>query len=190
MAITRWAVETSINARIEAASKACPEDIARHFPHSDRWISSLLLSHIFKVAVPAANLPVALQFVRRAEGALLAYSALASEIEKLALEPGSWRPYFNALSQAEIAISSLYQARYLAAKKCGLQQFSKGDGSDVQRLNDLYNAIKHVPAEDKEPVWLSDFGLESAPAKLSYPEFEEILGRTAGMAQTISGIEH
>ena len=188
MAITRWAVETSINACIEAASKANPDDVARHFPHSDRWISSLLLSHIFTVAVPAANLPVALQFVRRAEAALLAYSALAAEIAKFALEPGLWRFYFSALSQAEIAISSLYQARYLAAKKFDLQQFSKGDGSDVQRLDELYNAIKHIPAEDKEPVWLSDFRLESASAKLSYSEFEEILGRTAGMAQSISGI--
>jgi len=187
--MTRRAIETFLTQRVEAASKASPTDIALLFPQSDRWLSSLLLSHIFTLAVPAENLPLAIQFVRRAESALKAYSALCSAISQLSQEPKFWSPYFSALSQAEIATSSLYQARFLAAKKFGLKAFEKGDGSELQRLNELYNAIKHVPANDKDPVWLSETGIECTASKLSYSEFEEVLGRSAGLAQSISGID-
>ena len=186
MGITRRAIEEFISSRISAISSVNAQDIAIQFPHADRWLSALGISHIFTASIPPEHLALAIQLIRKTEFALIAYSAMRGELTSLVNGPPTWTPYYRAVGHGESTISALYQARYLAGKHFGLRLFEKDDGSPMQRLNSLYNAGKHQVAQVDEPMWLTNAGFECAAAKLSYAEFEEILSGTAALANAIA----
>jgi hypothetical protein len=186
MGITRAAIEEFISIRITAISKVSARDISEQFPLADRWLSTLGISHIFTASIPPQHLHLAIQLIRKTEFALSAYSSVVRELTSLVAGPPTWTPYFRAVNHGESAISSLYQARHLAGKNFGLRLFEKDDGSPMQRLNSLYNAAKHQVAQVDEPMWLTEGGFECGSARLSYEEFEDILGGTAALADKIA----
>lgn len=74
------------------------------------------------------------------------------------------------------------------------QVFARGQGSVEERLNDLYNSMKHVESRIENgqmiegatvPVWLTNDGLRSTDALLSYAETGDILRDLAKWANII-----
>ncbi len=120
-------------------------------------------------------------------------------------------PYFSAVRNFEHCLAHAYQTvrclNALAETFGGPQQYDKGDGSILERVNIIHNDIKHMdnrfensanPDEisiksfsskssdstiekardslSNIPMWLTDEGLESPNAKVSYAELsQEIL---------------
>lgn len=75
-----------------------------------------------------------------------------------------------------------------------LKVFEKHDGSAEQRLNLLYNAMKHVekrinagqiPENATSPVWLSNSGLECTDGHLTFNETADVLRFLAKWANVL-----
>ena len=72
--------------------------------------------------------------------------------------------------------------------------FEKNDGSIEQRLNSLYNQMKHVESriengqmlpETTVPVWLENIGLRSVNASMTFAETAEVLKELAKYADAL-----
>lgn len=94
--------------------------------------------------------------------------------------------YFRILHRFEIIISQLYQANMVLQKFLVLEKherfWSKGDGSSLERVNILYNYIKH--AEDKidkglelpgYQIWLTNSGISCEETTVSFEELSALL---------------
>jgi hypothetical protein len=112
--------------------------------------------------------------------------------------------YLSALTNFEAAIVNSYLALLAhdgvarsLVPNAG-RSFTGGDGSPAQRLNVIYNALKHFDKNVLEghicdtvaPVWLVDDGIEcvgsEGPAKLLFSELVDLLGELDQDAKYLS----
>ena len=91
--------------------------------------------------------------------------------------------YIAAVSHFEQCICAVYQAAQIHKKIeelllpndiIGENLFKSGDGSDLERINKIYNVIKHFSAQQatkqSAPVWITNYGLQSVDAIISFEE--------------------
>lgn len=76
-------------------------------------------------------------------------------------------------------------------KITGQKLFKKGDGSEIQRLNWIYNKSKHIGFDklsenDLHPIWLSNEGIVCNECKLTWKELENILEDVGDLANSLS----
>src|SRR5262249_48888799 len=95
--------------------------------------------------------------------------------------------YFPAIQHWEYFLSASWhalEAHILLFTGDRRRVFDAGDGSAKERLNQLYNDAKHAerlierddtPTIGPLPVWLSNEGLQSTNALLTYPEAASVL---------------
>ena len=139
-------------------------------------------------------------FLRRTEGAFWAYRLARTElIEFLHGIRGSVvSPYFRALLGFEVCLSQTYQAYNVLEVGSGNPDrlFKEGDGSPLARLNSLYNTSKHMagrikdeelPLEATAAIWLTNTGLKSNSASLSFDELLDLMLQLAQTADRIIG---
>src|SRR5687767_2979683 len=79
---------------------------------------------------------------------------------------------FFAQRQFEATLAPLWQAFKLVSRMSGEQHYKKGDGSDYEKLNNLYNISKHFyPADLAEnrlhQIWITNDGLAAEGYLLS-----------------------
>jgi hypothetical protein len=154
------------------------------------------LNNIFTSDRPDKTRWPTIVFVRRLTNAIQAYRDGREQMLKCvnALQHSSemLRAYLDALSFFENTIVNGYLA-LLAQKIVGKiidsnhpDPFSKGDGSPAQRLNVVYNALKHFDDNlitgiipDTAPLWLVNDGIEcigsKGKVKLAFGELTEFL---------------
>jgi hypothetical protein len=99
---------------------------------------------------------------------------------------GRWSQYFRALYHFEAAIAPLYQAHDYSRKLINTKLFALGDNSPLDRLNKIYGASKHQLAILDQPVWLTNEGIETADAKISFSELEELMRSCARIAMKLT----
>lgn len=136
-------------------------------------------------------------FIRRAGGAVSAYrEARAGLIEYVSTPREVISPYFKALLNFEVFIAQSYQAYELLVTASGIDLFVRGDQSDGERLNKLYNDSKHMnrmivggqlPPEATAGLWITNQGLESSRASLSFDEIAEMIPVMLDQAKKLSG---
>lgn len=72
--------------------------------------------------------------------------------------------------------------------------FQNGDGSEYERLNHLYNRLKHtesaierdqIPKDSTLPVWMTNAGLQSADSNLSWQELANLLAELSSLASVL-----
>ena len=102
---------------------------------------------------------------------------------------GRWSPYFRALYHFEAAISQLYLAYDGARKRLGGDYFASGDGSDLDRLNRVYNAGKHQIAKADQTLWITNDGVGSDDASILFVEIEDLLRSYARITNRITNQE-
>ena len=104
-------------------------------------------------------------------------------------------PYFRALLNFEVCISQCYQGYELLATATRQKLFERNDGSDAERLQMLYVDSKHmdqmidggkIPTEATAAVWITNRGLESSCASLSFEELLQMLLKMARFAETLA----
>ncbi len=172
---------------------------ARELPVETKWLNTFILTSVFKVSLPAKTRAYVFNFLRRAEGALSAYrEARIALIEYLETPRNVLSPYFRALLNFEVCVSQCYQGYELLATASGEKFFERNDGSEAERLQMLYVDSKHMdsmidggklPTEATAAVWITNQGLESSRAALSFEELLEMLLNMGRLAERLSTLE-
>jgi len=183
-------------------TRAAIPDVSANDPESTRWVANHFLNSTLRAAY---HLPMGAHiqhYLRRSEAAF-AEHARAREATFSFLESGGQSPadYSKALlyweyflGQSWHAYSLLLCVVRLLSDDDTLKVFKPNDGSVEQRLNLLYNAMKHVekridagqiPENATSPVWLSNRGLESTDGHLTFHETGTILRDLAKWANVL-----
>jgi hypothetical protein len=168
----------------------------RELPTKANWLGAFILTTVFTATLPAKNRAYVFNFLRRAEGAFSAYrEARSALIEYLATPRNVLSPYFRDLLNFEVCIAQCYQGYELLATGSGEKLFERNDRSDGERLHYLYVDSKHMdrmidggklPTEATVAVWITNHGLESNRAALSFDELFEMLIHMGRLAEQLS----
>jgi hypothetical protein len=167
-------------------------DMSDHDAQSLTWVANHFLNSILRAAY---HLPMGAHvqhYLRRSEAAF-AEQALAREATLSFLETGRQSPtsYSKALLHWEYFLGQSWHAHVLLRQVLrllsgdpSLNVFERENGSVEQRLNLLYNAMKHtesrvdagqLPENATSPVWLSNRGLECTDGHMTFNETADIL---------------
>ena len=187
MPFTKHAVFTFISDKITKVTDCNVADLQAEFPTARDWVSGFALMVMFVDQPKEEMRPFGMQFVRRVEMALAKYSLARADLLGLVSgNRGRWSPYFRALYHFEAAIAQLYQAHDYSRKLLNTKLFASGDNSPLDRLNKIYGATKHQLAILDQPVWLTNEGIETAEAKISFFELEELMRSCARIATKLT----
>jgi len=165
---------------------------ADHLPDLPDYSSFAINNHIFNLNHPNKSvLHLQLAISRRTNSAgeeyRLARNHLLDYVEGLRIPEHRLKSYLLALTHFEQCIISIHQASELFNKMQSrvlnspvepLFKKDKDKGSDLERLNKLYNIAKHFSADQAElssaSIWITNTGLESRELKKK-PSFAELV---------------
>jgi len=162
------------------------------------WLDAFIWTTVFKTGLDAKERAYLFNFVRRAQGAWSAYRvARTALIEHIETPRNVFSPYFKALLNFEVCISQCYQGYELLMTASPVKEklYEPNDDSDGERLQKLYIASKHMdqriaggklPTEATAAIWITNDGLESSNAKLSFEELVGMLLHVRRLSETLS----
>jgi hypothetical protein len=170
-------------------------DMSTWAKESSHWIANFLLNSSLSASFKFPMNAYAYNFIRRAQAAFTQHQ-LARDCTLGFLTAGGQSPtrYCDALFHWETYLGQSWHAYSLLLKAFSGTAFKKGDGSVEERLNLLFNAMKHVESRIENgqmllgatvPVWLTNDGLCSVDAIMSYGETGEILKQLATWADAL-----
>ena len=172
-------------------------DMAAYDPQSGHWVANYLLSSAFRGRYPDPYRQIALAYMRRSEAAFREHAAARDELLLYVEAPDQRiRNYFQCLYHIEQLVTQLYQAYMLLRRLLAKAQlFSRDDGSELARLNVLYNFVKHAdeklldglhPEDGAVPVWLANEGVSCTKATVTFAELADMLKDVANGANRFS----
>jgi hypothetical protein len=138
----------------------------------------------------------AYNYLRRAEAAFREHINARAATLKFLERRNSPSLYTRALFHWEVFLGQSWHAYELLVQVVspGVRPFEQGSGSVEERLNHLYNQMKHVegriengqmPIGATVPVWLTNEGLTSIDARLTFVESAEVLEDLAKWADAL-----
>ncbi len=164
---------------------------AKELPAPPDYLLPAIWGHIAGVRYKkSALLHLSLTFLKRSIVATdeyrMARENLLQYVDGLSQQQHRLASFLSALSHFEQCIGAVWQAAELYDEterwllNSGQRRpnlFKRGDGSDLERLNQLNNVIKHFApcqaAITSAPVWITNTGLRSAGAVVSFDELLE-----------------
>jgi hypothetical protein len=188
-------LDTHIAPGVSAFTEANIPDMTTWAKESPHWIANFFLNFAFTATFAPPMNAYAYNSLRRAQYAFSEHY-LARESTLAFLAGGGESPgrYADALFHWECYLGQAWHAFALLISAWDGKAFDKNDGSVEQRLNALYNQMKHVESriENKQmipgatvPVWLTNAGLQSVDAALTYAESAELLKELAKYADAL-----
>jgi len=195
MPFTSYALDTFVAQEMSKLTECNAKAIGESFEQSQHWLGNFVLNSVFRVPVAQEHKPFILTFLRRAEMALLEYEQGRVVLEEYVRKPSNHiSKYFQALHHFEVTINLLYQAYELVMKKLDTKLFTKNDASPLERLNRVYNVIKHVefssiPEGNLHPVWLRNEGIFISTAYITFDELYNMLIEIGSLADKLSNPE-
>jgi hypothetical protein len=165
---------------------------------TENWLLDFALETVVGRQIPDPDRQLYWTLIRRAQAAAAEYElGRQSLTEFFAPRPSlALRPYFGALRHFELCVALGYQGwmvvRQLTPNRPKL--FEKGDGSEYDRMNHVYNAWRHAdgfilqgecPPDSTLPVWITNDGLESARARISFAELRDMVQALARIVEMI-----
>ena len=200
MPLTNLALDKFVVQKISELSECDAPDLAEYWSDAQHWIHHFILNSIFRFPVEPKHKHYIFVIIRRAQMALFEYQnariILLSYLDKN--DEKNIDLYFLSLSYFEIVVTFLYQAYEFSLKYCKAinpaetkKLFEKDDGSPLERLNRIYNVSKHlqastIPEENLHAVWISNKGLCTSEATISWTELAEILKDIISIANALS----
>jgi len=164
---------------------------------SRTWIHNYILNSTFGTSrFHEPFYQLALAYMRRTESAFQEYySARNSLITYISGPKEKVSHYFERLYHFEQSISLIYQA-YMILRKFlpNPKLYTSGDGSELDRLDILYNFIKHAdaklekknfPKEYSSHVWLTNTGISCIESTILYTELSDLLSDIANGAKEL-----
>jgi len=183
---------------LDSFSKAAIPDLSADFLQAPYWLQNYFLNTSFGGRFTGTFEPAVLGYLRRADHAFRAFHrARELTLEYVAnFKPGQPRVrlYYDALDEWEMFVLQLQMAVDLRVYMEQENVFEPGDGSEVQRLYDMANAVKHLrghiaskrfEAGDLLPLWLAPSGLRSFCLSASYLDAATVLRHVAILADKL-----
>lgn len=188
-------LDTSIAHKISSLTECNAPDLSSE---KYNWINRFLLNAAFVVRLPNKDKALLFNFVRRVEGACTMYNlARTALVEYISTPQNTISPYFKALLHYEVCIAQVYQGAELLSKVNETDVFKKGDGSLLERINKIYVDSKHMdeiidggktPDKATAAIWLTNEGIESARASITYDDLAGILHDLNNAAKEVATI--
>ncbi len=190
MPLTKFAIDKFISNKIYNVTECNVKNIRNEFRLSEKWVTGFAQMCIFGNSagnVPSDYIrPFLFFLIRRIETAFSEYSLARDKLIEFTSKKTNWSAYFQALYHFELAISQLYQIydhiRKMENKSNpDFKFFQSKDGSELDRLNRIYNISKHALAETDQPVWITNTGINAINSKdqeeieITFCEIEELL---------------
>jgi hypothetical protein len=160
-------------------------DMSTYTTESPHFVANFFLNSTFNGAFAQPMHAYAFNFLRRVQYAFYEHNlARQSTLAFISEGQQSVTRYADALFHWECFLGQCWHAYKILITAWEGKAFEKDDGSIEQRLNALYNQMKHVESriengqmlkEATVPVWLENQGLRSIDAVLSYVETAEVL---------------
>ncbi len=181
---------------VSAFTSAEIPDMTSWSKESTHWIANLFLNSAFSGSFAPPMNAYAYNFIRRAQYAFSEH-ALARDSTLSFITNGGQSPksYADALFHWECFLGQAWHAFGMLVTAWEAKAFEKNDGSLGQRLNAMYNQMKHVESRIDNgqmipgatvPVWLENEGLRSVDANLTFAETAEVLQELAKFADALS----
>jgi len=159
------------------------------------WLNTFVLVTAFHNVADNWR-PYVVNYLRRADGALAAYDAgTAALTEYVTTPPSSVSLYFRALLGFEVCISQLCQSIQFRSSASANEIYVEDSGSTEERLFLLYNDQKNMDrflgkgkgvAAAASSIWITNAGLESPRARLTFDELVEALRAMADFATQLA----
>ena len=186
---TNYARDRFMFPEMSAFTEANLRDLASQTSVQDRYLNSYVLNSILRGHFDdPKHEQLGFNFQRRAQIAFVEYAvARADTLRYLAALPDvSLSDYATALHHWETTLAALWQGLCLLGRFSdpAAKWYENGDGSKFERLNHMYNRMKHVDKaitagqvlpDSMTPVWLANDGLKSVDHVLTYEEIAELL---------------
>lgn len=169
--------------------------MSNYSKESKYWIANFFLNSTFNAKFAPPMNAYAYNYLRRAQFAFSEHH-LARQSTLNFLSSGGQSPtsYIEALFHWECFLGQSWHALALLMAAWDGKAFEKDDGSIEQRLNSLYNQMKHVESrienrqmlpEATVPVWLENAGLRSIDVSMTFTETAEVLRELAKYADAL-----
>ena len=178
-------------------SSALTKCLAPEVPEAPDYFGSFFFNNVFTEQEPDRTLSLTNVFLRRFANAVEDYrngrKEMCACVAALQCSNEMVRAYMRALSYFEACVVNTnlaLKAHDTVGKLWNPKEprtFNTGDGSPAQRLNTVYNALKHfddnqakgtVPPDVFTPMWLADDGIEcvgsEGGAKLHFKELIDV----------------
>lgn len=188
-------VDRHIAPGVSSFTRAEIPDMSTWAKESPHWIANFFLNSAFTASFKPPINAYAYNFLRRAQAAFTQHRlARACTLGFLSVGGQSPTRYCDALFHWEVFLGQGWHAYALFLKAFDGRVFEKGDGSVEERLNNLYNAMKHVESRIANaqmlpgatvPVWLTNDGISSVDASMTYLETAEVLKQLAAWADAL-----
>ena len=170
-------------------------DMSSWSTESPHWIANFFLNSALTASFAPPMNAYAYNFLRRAQYAFSEHQ-IAREATLAFLSSGgqSATRYADALFHWECFLGQTWHSYALLVTAWNGRAFEKNDGSTEQRLNALYNQMKHVESRIENgqmldgatvPVWLDNNGLRSVDASLTFAETADVLKDLAKYADAL-----
>lgn len=173
---------------------AIPE-MSTYAKESAHWVSNFFLNSAFRASFRFPMNAYVYNFLRRAQFAFAEHDrARKATLAFLEGDNQSVTRYVESLFHWECFLGQAWHAYALLVKAWDGVAFQQNDGSVEQRLNALYNQMKHVesriengqmPPDATVPVWLENSGLRSIDTNLTFAETAEVLKDLAKYANAL-----
>lgn len=175
-----------------AFTKAAIPDMSEFHKESKHWVATFFLNSLVRSKFAPPHNAYLYNYFRRAEAAFREHDlARAATLNVIASGSQSPSRYATAIFHWEIFLGQAWHAFKLLEKAFGFILYAPGSSSVEERLNHLYNQMKHVesriaagqmPPGATVPVWLTNEGLVSIDAQLNWEETAEVLREVAKWA--------
>ncbi len=167
-------------------------DMAGYHKESRHWVANFFLNSLLRAKWKPPHNAYLYNYFRRAEAAFLEHDvARTATLDFVTSGRQSPSRYALAIFHWEVFLGQSWHAFKLLEKAFGFVLYTPGTASVEERLNHLYNQMKHVESRIAAgqmlpgatvPVWMRNEGLVSVDANLTWAETGEVLREVAKWA--------
>lgn len=169
--------------------------LASYEAKTSSFLCNYCLNQIFRGKWTEPLHSYAVNFLRKIEDAFREYQS--ARVETLLFSASQCQDvisYFRAISHWENVLANSSHAQNLLATFAKSRICDKGDGTVPEKINRLYNHLKHVNSRIEQgsvlngqmiPVWIVNDGLKSVDVILSYQEAANFLLDLASFADLL-----
>jgi hypothetical protein len=192
--LSSYATDKFIAPEMSKLTAVSIRDMSQVDAEQEHWLANFILNTIFRTDVPSPLRQRIFNFLRRSHAAFAEY-ALARKATLGFINGADPIPlrYLDAIGHWEAFLAYSWQSHGFLGGGEKIW-FNKGDGSVLQRLNELHNRAKHAEKDiangrffEDSPlcVWLTNDGLRSIETSLSFDEIAAILDDLAEWASLV-----
>lgn len=195
--LTDYALNNFVAPKLAQLTRNSAPEVVSQVQQSQNWIPNFILNSMLRVNVSDENRKYIFNILRRVSNAINEYDNGRNMLESyLSEKRETISKYLTAVLHFENSITQTYQACMLLKTMNKFEKlFEKGNGTILERVNTIYNNIKHLNQRIEEgiipegftiPMWVTNFGLESPNAQLGFQEFASLLAELGTLADELS----